>query len=398
MCIRSVWHPFDMSTPDEAAAEHLSRTALRDFGPLVPTEGQDATFPTHVLRLMPDEVPLPVLLRHALALIGIPHQGPFEKVEWWVWFQYEGYPCSLAHQKFGLRLRISGDLTEEEAGVVLRRIKKKLITALPTVEALLAERAGDTLNSGNVTVVNQHWRLRRSYNYFRQRATNPDFVEDVHEHREGSDIVISTSHYVSGKSVMTSNAFHDLVAAISAYMSVLEHDLVLMLPFLDFDPSSDKLTEIIGDRWGEKWRRIMGRSDQEAARLRERLGEVVERWRNPYLHGGFEKGHGATVYLHTEGLGALPVAMSRIYDSPLFSFGAVSDMEIADVFGLFDEIDAYLGKKVPYAMEWIESGLNVRFDRLFIAEVFGCLDEYGDLQNLIGLHSYRVDMINNMDY
>jgi hypothetical protein len=44
-----------------------------------------------------------VLLRQALTLIGIRHDGPGEKVAWWVTFTYKGYPCEFAHQKFGLR-------------------------------------------------------------------------------------------------------------------------------------------------------------------------------------------------------------------------------------------------------------------------------------------------------
>src|SRR6185312_1765293 len=168
------------------------------------------------------------------------------------------------------------------------------LRTVSTVEGLLAQTAGDTLNAGNVTVVNQHRKLRHAYDYFRARATNPDVVEDVHE--SGTfDGGGSWSSFLSGKEVMAMHAFHDLVAAISAFLSCLEHDLFLTLPFLDFDRTKDDLTKIIGDRWGEKWRRVVGHSDREAVRLRERLTAVVERWRNPYSHGGFEKGYGATV-------------------------------------------------------------------------------------------------------
>ncbi|WP_375425885.1 hypothetical protein [uncultured Friedmanniella sp.] len=127
----------------------------------------------------------------------------------------------------------------------------------------------------------------------------------------------------------------------------MEHDLVLSLPSLDFDPGSGQLTKIIGDRPGEKWRRVLGHSDQEAVRPRERLVEMVERWRNPYSHGGSEKGHGATVCLHTPEVGALPLGLTNVRDSPLFSFHAASDTDIEDVFALFDEIDAYLVKTIP---------------------------------------------------
>lgn len=338
-----------------------------------------------------------MLLRHALALIGIGHNGPGEKVAWWVTFTYKGFPCELAHQKFGLRLRIGGDLTGDQAGDLLSEMRKKLVSAVGTVEAVLANKTSETLNSGNVTVVNQHRQLRRAYDYFRERATNPDLVEDVHETgtSEGGG---SWSSFLLGKNVMALNASHDLVAAISAYVSSLEHDLVLTLPFLDFEPSTDDLTRIIGDRWGEKWRRVIGHMDPEAVRLRQRLAEVVERWRNPYSHGGFEKGHGATVYLHTPGLGALPVGLSGVRDSPLFSFHPVSETDIEGVFALFDEIDAYLAKTIPHATEWIDSGLDVRFDAEFMAQVVDYLNAEGTLARLIDAYCFEHDMVANMDY
>ncbi|WP_130841906.1 hypothetical protein [Corynebacterium neomassiliense] len=387
-----------MSTADENAAKHLSRTSLRDFGPPVPTDDKAATYATHVLKIMPHEAPLPVLLRHALDLIGIPHHGPWEKVAWWVEFQYQGHSCSLSYEKFGLRLRVRGDLTKERADRILLEIRKKLNTAGRTVEKLLSKKAHNAINSGNVTVANQYRRLRRAYDYFRQRAVNPDFVEDIHEQMEGDGIVKSWSHHVCGKSVMDLNASHDLVASISAYLSVLEHCFVLILPFHDFDPSSDELTQIIGDRWGDKWRRVIGVSDKESKRLRERLGEVVEQWRNPYSHGGFEKGYGATVYVHMEGLGALPVGMSSILDSPRFSFFPLSETDLSKVFGLFDDIDAYLVRTFPHAMAWIESGLDVRFDEEFISQVSHSIENYGNVKKLIEIQSYLDDRAANMDY
>lgn len=386
-----------MSNSEEAAGARLSRTVLRDFSPPIAADEGSYDLPTYRVSLPPQEAPIPVLLRHALALIGIRHYGPGEKVAWWVPFTYKGYRCELAHQKFGLRLRIRGDLTEAQADDLLTEMRKKLTAAVRTVEGVLAETASDTLNAGNVTVVNQHRQLRRAYDYFRVRAVSPDLVEDVFERGE-TEGVGTWSTFLSGRSVMALNASHDLVAAVSAYLSSLEHDLVLALPFLDFDPTADDLTKIIGARWGEKWRRVVGHSDLEAVQLRERLVEVVERWRNPYSHGGFEKGHGATVYLHTPGLGALPVGLSSVRDSPLFSFHPVSETDIKDVFALFDEIDAYLARTLPHAWEWIESGLNVRFDAEFVAEVNSRIDSEGGLEELIEAHAYREDMIANMDY
>lgn len=385
-----------MSTPEEAAGARLSKTSLRDFGPPKPHEQRDYGLRSYVVRLPPREAPIPVLLRHALTLIGIPHSGPGEKVAWWVTFTYKGYPCELAHQKSGLSLRVGSGLSEGQADVLLAEMRKKLASAVKAVEGLLAETANDTLNAGNVTVVNQHLHLRRAYEYFRERAANPDVVEDVVE--SGAGEFSTWSSFLLGKNVMARHAFHDLVAAISAFVSSLEHGLVLALPFLDFDPTTDDLTQIIGARWGEKWRRVVGHSDPKATQLRQQLADVVERWRNTYSHGGFEKGHDATIYLHTPGLGALPVGLSGVRDSPLFSFHAASEADIEGVFALFDEIDAYLAKTFPHALAWIESGLDVRFDIEFRAQVGSHIESDGGVQELIEAHAYGEDRIANMDF
>jgi hypothetical protein len=164
---------------------------------------------------------------------------------------------------------------------------------------------------------------------------------------------------------MELNSFHDMIAAISAYLSLLEHDLVLALPFIDFNPQVDDVTDLIGARWGAKWDRVLGQTGG-AVDYRRRLTDVVERWRNPYSHGGFEKGHGATIWLHTPGVGAaVPVGLSRVRESPHFSFVGARESDIAEVFALFDEIDAWVTSALPAATEWIASGLDVRFDEEF---------------------------------
>ncbi|TCO22339.1 hypothetical protein EV652_110325 [Kribbella steppae] len=89
---------------------------------------------------------------------------------------------------------------------------------------------------------------------------------------------------------------------------------------------------------GEKFDRVLGK-EGDAGRYRQRLTEVVERWRSPYSHGGFEKGHGATIYLHTPGVNAaIPVGLNQVRSSPMFSFIPATETHITEVFELFDEI------------------------------------------------------------
>jgi hypothetical protein len=113
----------------------------------------------------------------------------------------------------------------------------------------------------------------------------------------------------------------------------------------------------------------------------------VERWRNPYSHGGFEKGHGATIYLHTPGVGAVPVGLTGARSSPLFSFIHATETDIADVFARFGEIDGWLESELPHAMQWIRSGLAVRFDEEFRRQAEAAL-QAGEFQEFLHSHGY----------
>jgi hypothetical protein len=142
--------------------------------------------------------------------------------------------------------------------------------------------------------------------------------------------------------------------------------------------------------------RMLGK-DGVSARYRQQLTEVVERWRNPYSHGGFEKGHTATLWLHAPGVGALPVGMTNVRNSPHFSFMPASETDIAEVFALFDELDAWLKSELHGAFQWIESGLDVRFDENFRAMAAEA-KKLNDFGSFLDYHAYQQSMHDNMDY
>jgi len=382
-------------TGEVEAGERLKKTALRDFGPVPEDEERQGT--TYKLSVSRDDVPVPTLLRYALKLIGLQSYGPGEKVAWWVTFTFRGEWCELAHQKFGLRLYLRTEASEEEAHKTMAQVMKKLRSSVRTVEQLILDAAPELLGKGHATVVNQHRSLRQAYEYFRERATDPVFIEDEHREFKSADGGWTGSSFKSGTIQMQMHAFHDMVAAITAYLSMLEHDLVLTLAFSSFDSAKDNLTEIIGSRWSGKFERLFGKQG-DAARYRQRLTDVVERWRNPYSHGGFEKGHGATIYLHVPGVNAaLPVGLTAVRDSPLFSFLPASETDITQVFRLFDEIDSWLESERPEAMQWINSGLAVRFDEDFRSELDRAR-ENDDFESFLRYYEYQEERAANMDF
>lgn len=380
---------------DIEAGRHLKETALRDFGPR--PEGGKPRGKTYKLPVNRDDVPVPDLLRYALKLIGLDSFGPGEKFVWGVDFAFRGQPFQLTFAKFGLRLYLNSDASEEEANKMMVQVMKKLRSSVRTVEKLVLNTAPSLLGQGDATVINQHSQLRRAYDYFRERATTPVVIEDEVTHFKSENGEWSGTSFLSGGIRMQTHAFHDMVAAITAYLSLLEHDLVLALALCGFDPAKDNLTNMIGSRWGEKFERLFGKQ-AEAARYKERLTKVIERWRNPYSHGGFEKGHSATIYLHVPGVNAaLPVGLSSVRDSPLFSFLPANETDLSQVFELFDELDAWRKAQHPEAMQWIDSGLAVRFNESFRQDLDRAR-EVGEFASFLRYAELQDEQAMNMDY
>ena len=63
-------------------------------------------------------------------------------------------------------------------------------------------------------------------------------------------MIVNAVTFKSGKSRMQMNAVHDMITVIYAYISLLDHDLVLALAFSGFDPAKHDLMSMIGSRSG----------------------------------------------------------------------------------------------------------------------------------------------------
>jgi hypothetical protein len=64
---------------------------------------------------------------------------------------------------------------------------------------------------------------------------------------------------------------------------------------------------------------------------------------------------------------------------------------------LFDEIDSWRESELPEAMQWIDSGLNVRFDEDFRWLLAQARNE-NNFEGLLRSFEYRQEVVDNMDY
>lgn len=336
------------------------------------------------------------ILKYAFVLAAFPIEGPAEKVAWWCPFSFRGIDCLVANEKFGLRLYAFTKERNQHPNDIFSELQAKLIAAVGIAEKWLLTQVPMALNIGDVTVVNQHHELWASYRYFAKRAMNPDFIPDRRSVFPSPLGGGPAMRFTSGQAQMRRNAHRDLVAAVNAFLSSLEHRMVLALPFIGFEPEREGVTDFIGSRWGVKFERVFG-DRPDGATLRLELRDVVENWRNPYSHGGFEKGYGATLFVHVQGVGAVPVGMTDAGKSPLFTLRPASEVEIAAVIDFLDGLDRWIGRTIPEATRWAAAGLDVRFDEEFQQEVNEMI-QCGRFDDLLIRSQDEADRYANMDF
>ena len=87
-------------------------------------------------------------------------------------------------------------------------------------------------------------------------------------------------------------------AMIDAYFSRLEHLLIIILPFMNYDGTKHNLVNLMGAVWSDKFKAVFDLSkDATARRVYESLIDLRERHRNPISHGNFKK-DGKSLFFH----------------------------------------------------------------------------------------------------
>jgi hypothetical protein len=350
-----------------------------------------------------ERVPVPSLLYMALVqVVGCPDLGTADKTLWRVPFRYEGIEAMLAYEKFGVRLYL--DVAEDGGGSerLAAEVVGKLNAIVKTIEReSLQDLAERKLENGEVTLRNQHHRLRRAYEHFRAEAeetlaaSEADDTRELGTVEEGDLLSRGISKMFRRLEVGGFNA----IAAINAYFSWLEHVLTLALAFGSTDPAGGTLRDHIGNRWGDKFRRVFDTQDAAANRVLARMHEVAEDYRNTFGHGGFDK-LGATVGVQIEGIGAIPARLTDVRRSPHFELYPFAPVSFAEVTAVLDEVDRFLREHpaTKHAMEFIESGFDVPFDSDSRREYADEMTSDERFRTFLAKRAEELDCLANMEF
>lgn len=363
------------------------RLALKGFAPATPENVKVRSGRGHRIRVSPQTLPLAPLPYLVLLAIGCKNLGRGEKLAWAVPFAFEGAYCELSSEKFGLRLFIDKEATGDasEVSAIAGRILSRLNKGQRLLDArVLRPLAMEELRAGRVILRNQYYQLRETYEYF----------------REGAQLAYAGKGRANRPNrifALEAEAFHNTIAMVGAYFSLLEHLLVLVTPFLDSTLVGQDLLDLIGDKWSTKFRKTLGVDDPIAKRFHDEFRRISEEYRNTFAHGGFDKSR-ATMGFRIPGVGWLPAMLSDIRDSPHFNFVPADQTDYGKICALFDEFDGWVESVAAvHGMIWVKAGLDVRFDEEFRADLLRSLDD-DTYMEFVESTSGLVDLHTNMDY
>jgi hypothetical protein len=365
---------------------------------------------------VPSPPPIPAWIAWVVLgmVLNLPRLDRDEKLAWEFVFRFRGVSMSLAYEKFGLRGYVDPVAVDSEdaASALIDDLFGHLRAATPIVEKyMLRDLVSEQLNCGRVTVRNVFGRLRRSYEHFRYRAENPgipesesaktSYVESVVVPEESEPIPIlgpALEPRIRAWEIRESVEF-DTAAAVNAYMSSLEHLMVLAFAFSNLNPANGQLERFIGSTWREKMRGIVDLEERMAKRCYDSLIELVEGVRHPAAHGGFDHER-SLIYFHLPGLGAVPVQMSRagVLDHFLFERGVEPEPGFS-AWTVLDTVDSWLAAgSLRFAYQYALSGLDMPFSSEFRHEIRAAAKGDETFEWFLDGYSRHVDNLTNMDW
>jgi hypothetical protein len=320
------------------------------------------------------------------------YAGKFEKVAWSVAFTYKSIPFAFSLQKFGLKLYHHKDFSPPEA--LPKEMLRALSRAMKIVAKLCQPLVNEQIRSGNVTIANSFLQLDKMYRYFRGQAEENFAPKPKPAEPRLEGVAASLTELWRRRDAANYNAS----AMIDAYFSRLEHLLILILPFMNYDRTKHDLVRLMGAVWSEKFKAVFNLSTNPTARsLYERLVALRERNRNPISHGNFQK-NGKSLYFHFPA-GAISCQLSSTVAEQSNSITKLNESEFKELCAFFDEVDAFFETgPAEYGYQYAMSGLDVAFDENSLDGYMNAAQNHESLKDFINYQS-EINAINmNMDW
>lgn len=227
---------------------------------------------------------------------------PIEKVHWWSSFSYDGVYCSIAHQKFGFNLYISGGLNKDDADELAEKLISELETIVATLSKVTTLYAKKAVKVGNIILHNKMQSLEDRYVYYRDASfveldtkaeldsimgeNDGEVVElGVYDDKDDKDLdkkVAETMERLAVYRRKSSVHLYNQEVAIIYFLSLIEHICLLLYAF---NHDGGNVVDLAMKGWGEKFEKVIGTSDKDIEEGYLYLRKVALYKRNPITHG-----------------------------------------------------------------------------------------------------------------
>ncbi|MEW6228684.1 MAG: hypothetical protein AB1700_11485 [Bacillota bacterium] len=323
--------------------------------------------------------------------------GKGEKVAWTIPFKYKGERYVVSYEKFGLRIRTpsKGDSKRTMNQEMVIRLNR----AAAIAERLLEPLVKVQVSRGNVSVQNKYHLFNDQYRFFREKAKSafqspPPPPKVISRSGDGKP---TGWEYAPFQPIR--EGFFYTQAMLDGYFSLLEHILVLLLPFCDYDPAQDDITSLMSSDWTTKYNRIFQpQVNRRMMTLYNALRCIRERYRNTFAHGGYEK-KGASLFVHLPHVGAIPFTLSKFRTSVNSSVFPIEEPTFDRLCSVIDQFEAVLNEE-PFRrpMAIIRSGLHLHFDEKARAAYKAAVQSDKALEDYLDYASYVDATYANMDW
>lgn len=335
-------------------------------------------------------IPEAYLLNHILTeILDFPCDWmPMEKVAWETGFKCNGILCKVASHKFGYRLFVDSNDSKKVADIQEYFVKQSN-QAIKYFKTHLKDYAKSEIQNGDITITNQYTHLKKMYEYFRKQS---QIISNIKVKGGKNDDWAS----VWNKTMGTQHEIYYLnQAAYFAFFGLLEHLLVLLLAFTDFDPVSEPLDKAIFLAWSEKYKKVFDVNQNDIAnQYYQMIHDVAKHHRNPHAHGMFGKDNRSMNFvLEGTGLVSAHLPDQVISHFPEWMKSDSDSLEPLDNFLKWLEGDSDL----KVAMQIITGGLDIHFSKEDRNQ-YKLLMKEGDASEYVYAQNEMIDNYMNMDW
>lgn len=266
--------------------------------------------------------------------------GPFEKVAWGFFLDYNGKVFLIEYRKLGIGVFIQCKDEEEEAGEIVNLINRAIKKITPFFDFIVEKAIEDSklnVRNNNIELFSRYEYLKKLYKeqftYYQENKGEYKINKVKTESGEYTERVSLSYEFRKNSNWLA-------ISCIEAFFSWTEHLFIHIAIVGNGLCNGEELTKLIGAEWKVKFNKAIPNHDPFIKKTYDELLVVRQQLRNFVAHGAFGKDGNAFTF-HS-GAGAVPVLMTHNRTENRFSLTGHLNFNDEVVVKLIEDFVDYL--------------------------------------------------------